>query len=103
MKNIIFYAVGYNKYETNLHHGTIHAEVDALMKLPRQNKPTKIFLCVFKTNKEGNALGLSKCCKHCETSISILSKKKNYIVKKYIILIRQVSYKYCKSWGYIFY
>ena len=82
MKNIIFYAVGYNKYETNLHHGTIHAEVDALMKLPRQKKPKKIFLCVFKTNKKGNILGEGKCCKNCETSISILSKKKNYIVKK---------------------
>lgn len=82
MKIIIFYGAGYNKYETNLNHGTIHAEVDALLKLPVQSKPTKIVLCVFNTNKQGNVLRLSKCCKHCEQSIQILSKKKNYIVKK---------------------
>jgi deoxycytidylate deaminase len=82
MKIIIFYKAGYNKYETDLKHGTIHAEVDALLKLPYQSKRTKIILCVFTTNKEGTLLRKSKCCLNCEKSISILSKKKNYIIKK---------------------
>lgn len=81
MKNIIFYVAGYNKYETTLKHGTIHAEVDALLKLPQQSKPKKISLCVFTTNKEGSILRMSKCCENCEKSIRILSKKKNYIIK----------------------
>lgn len=81
MKNIIFYSTGYNKYETTLKHGTIHAEVDALLKLPQQHKPKKISLCVFTTNKEGTILRMSKCCKNCEKSICILSKKKNYIIQ----------------------
>jgi deoxycytidylate deaminase len=82
MNIIIFYAAGYNKYETTLNHGTIHAEIDALLKLPQQSKPKKISLCVFTTNKEGSILRMSKCCENCEKSIYILSKKKNYIIKK---------------------
>ena len=62
-------------------HGTIHAEIDALLKLPHQHKVKKISLCVFTTNKEGTILRMSKCCENCEKSIFIISKKKNYIIK----------------------
>ena len=81
MNDIIFYKTGYNKYETTLKHGTIHAEVDALLKLPYQSKPKKIYLCVFTTNKEGTILRMSKCCSNCEKSIEVICKKKNYIIK----------------------
>lgn len=63
-------------------HGTIHAEVDALLKLPYQCIPKKISLGVFTTNKEGSVLRMSKCCINCEKSIRIICKKKNYILKK---------------------
>lgn len=82
MTSIVFYTTGYNKYETNMNHGTIHAEVDALLKLPYQSKPKKIILCVFTTNKEGTILRMSKCCRNCEISISLICKRKKYIVKK---------------------
>jgi len=81
MKNIVFYGTGFNKYETTLKHGTIHAEVDALLKLPYQTKPKKISLGVFTTNKDGTILRMSKCCLNCEKSIKLIAKKKKYIVK----------------------
>lgn len=65
-----------------MNHGTIHAEVDAMLKLPKQKNKKKIVLCVFTTNKHGTALRMSMCCDHCRRSINIISKRKNYIVKK---------------------
>lgn len=81
IKNIVFYKVGINKYETTQNHGTIHAEIDALLKLPKQKKLTTINLAVLTTNKVGNRLITSRCCNNCIRSIDIISKKKNYIVK----------------------
>jgi hypothetical protein len=81
MKCIIFYGVGFNKYETTINHGNIHAEVDALLKLPYQQKPKKISLGIFTTNKQGTILRMSKCCINCERSIQIICKKKKYIIK----------------------
>ena len=82
MKSTIFYKVGYNKYETTLQHGTCHAEVDAMLKLPKQRKNKKIILCVFTTNKEANKLITSECCENCKKSIKLISKKKNYTIQK---------------------
>lgn len=82
MKIIVFYRTGYNKYETTLQHGTIHAEVDALIKLPYQTTPKKIIICIFNTNKSGTILKMSKYCENCEKSIHLFSKKRNYIIKK---------------------
>ena len=73
---------GYNKYEMTLNHGTIHAEVDAMLKLPYQKKKTKISLAVYTTNRDGTKLCMSKCCQNCLKSIDIIAKKKNYIVKR---------------------
>jgi hypothetical protein len=65
-----------------LNHGTIHAEVDAMLKLPYQKKKTKISLAVYTTNRDGTKLCMSKCCQNCLKSIDIIAKKKNYIVKR---------------------
>ena len=64
-----------------LSHGTIHAEVDAMLKLPYQKNKKRISLAVFTTNKEGTILRMSKCCDHCLISIHIIAAKKNYIIK----------------------
>ena len=64
-----------------LNHGTIHAEVDAMLKLPYQKKEKQISLAVFTTNKEGTILRMSKCCNNCLKSIQLISKRKNYNVK----------------------
>ena len=75
------FAFGYNKYEMTLIHGTIHAEVDAMLKLPYQKKKKRITLAVFTTNRQGTSLCMSKCCQNCLKSIDIIAKRKNYIVK----------------------
>ncbi len=71
----------------SLKHHTIHAEVDAMLKLPIQKnnnkkKNKKINLAVFTTNKEGTILRMSKCCDNCLKSIHLISKRKNYIIDK---------------------
>ena len=76
------YKFGYNQYEMSLMHHTLHAEVDAMLKLPIQKTKKKINLAVFTTNKQGTILRMSKCCDNCLKSIDLISKKKNYIVKK---------------------
>jgi hypothetical protein len=64
-----------------LNHGTVHAEVDAMLKLPYQKKKKRITLAVFTTNRDGSILRMSKCCDNCLKSIDIISKRKNYIIK----------------------
>jgi deoxycytidylate deaminase len=76
------YTFGYNKYEMTLNHGTIHAEVDAMLKLPYQKKVKRINLAVFTTNRDGTTLRTSKCCQNCLKSIDIIAKRKNYIVNR---------------------
>ena len=65
-----------------LDHGTIHAEVDAMLKLPYQKKIKRINLAVFTTNREGTILRMSKCCHNCLKSIHVIAKRKNYIVNR---------------------
>ena len=66
----------------SLKHHTVHAEVDAMLKLPIQKIKKKINLAVFTTNKEGTILRMSKCCDNCLKSIHLISKRKNYIIQK---------------------
>jgi len=66
----------------SLKHHTVHAEVDAMLKLPIQKNKKKINLAVFTTNKEGTILRMSKCCDNCLKSIYLISKRKNYIIHK---------------------
>jgi deoxycytidylate deaminase len=65
-----------------LSHGTVHAEVDAMLKLPYQKKKKQISLAVYTTNRSGTTLCMSKCCQNCLKSIDIIAKRKNYIVKQ---------------------
>jgi len=65
-----------------LQHGTVHAEVDVMLKLHIQKKTKIINIAVFTTNKTGEKLIMSKCCNNCLRSINIIAAKKNYIVKK---------------------
>lgn len=65
-----------------LNHGTIHAEVDAMLKLPYQKKMKRISLAVFTTNRDGTILRMSKCCQNCLKSINVIAKRKNYIINR---------------------
>ena len=74
--------IGINKYEMTMNHGTVHAEVDALIKLPPAKKRKKIInLAVYTTSRDGSKLLMSKCCNNCIKSIRVISKRKKYIVK----------------------
>lgn len=71
-------SIGFNKYETTIHHGTIHAEVDAFLKLKKQKTIKKINVIIFRTNQENQHKMLSKCCSNCLNSMYLISKKKKY-------------------------
>jgi hypothetical protein len=74
--------IGINKYEMTTNHGTVHAEVDALIKLqPAKKRNTIINLAVYTTSRDGNKLMMSKCCDNCIKSIQVISKRKRYTVK----------------------
>lgn len=79
----MFYSIGYNYYEVNKKHDTIHAEVDCVMNLKswKKNKPKKIYLFVFRTNSKGNKLMMSKPCANCIKYIQENLVKKNYKLK----------------------
>ena len=76
-----------------LNHGTIHAEVDAMLKLPYQKKTKRINLAVFTTNRDGSILRMSKCCHNCLKSIDLIAKKKNYIVNRIYYIDEEGSLK----------
>lgn len=61
----MFYGTGINYYNIDKNHSSIHAEVDAVYNLKRTSKRTKINLFVFRTNKQGNILTMSKPCNNC--------------------------------------
>jgi hypothetical protein len=71
-------SVGFNKYETTINHGTIHAEIDAFLKLKKQKSVKKINVMIFRTNKDNQHLMLSKCCENCLYSMKLISEKKKY-------------------------
>lgn len=61
---------------------TIHAEADALYRLPLRNnkKLQSIHLCVIKTTKTGK-LGNSKPCFHCISTLIAEAPKKGYRIE----------------------
>lgn len=74
----MFYASGINQYNIDCKNGTIHAEVDALLKLEYQSTLKKVDILVFRTNRMGKKLMNAKPCKNCISQILRIFKKKNY-------------------------
>ena len=58
--------------------GKPHAEVNAINKLPINNKRKKVNVFVFRTNKSGKVLTMAKPCDNCIKYI-----KQNLIIKGY--------------------
>ena len=81
INGIVFYGIGYNKYNINLnslnkHPQTVHAEIDACMKVRYTNKVKKVSLLVIRTNPAGTKLLMAKPCNNCiENSKRILNNK----------------------------
>lgn len=74
----MFYVYGVNQYNVDCKNGTIHAEVDALLKLEYQLNLKKVDILVFRTNKSGKKLMNAKPCCNCISQILRIFKKKNY-------------------------
>ena len=60
---------------------TVHAEVDACMKLKRTKKHKKVHLLVIRTNKKGNCLMMAKPCDNCIRKSTKLITDKGYKLK----------------------
>ena len=74
----MFYGKGINYYNIDNKYRTIHAEVDAVNSLPITQKRNKVNLFVFRTNKKGDVLTMSKPCDNCMNYIT-----KNLALKGY--------------------
>jgi cytidine deaminase len=74
---------GINMYNCSKSTNSIHAEVNAIMKLPplpRKKNLKKIDILVIRTSSTGK-LGISKPCGKCLIDMYILPPKRGYIVK----------------------
>jgi len=78
----MFYASGYNKYNIDKNHNTIHAEVDCIQNLKYTKKKKKVNLFVFRTNPKGSELLMSKPCNCCMNYINNNLHKKGYKLHK---------------------
>jgi len=73
---------GTNYYDRKINNRPIHAEIDAINKLPKNktNKVIKINILVIRATKN-NELKMSMPCVHCLYNIVNLPNTKGYIVK----------------------
>tara|TARA_Y100000389_G_C17450756_1_gene514621 strand:+ start:514 stop:792 length:279 start_codon:yes stop_codon:yes gene_type:complete len=74
----MFYGNGINYYNIDGKYNSIHAEVNAINKLPINNKRKKVNVFVFRTNKSGKVLTMAKPCDNCIKYI-----KQNLRIKGY--------------------
>jgi hypothetical protein len=62
-------------------HGTIHCEIDVLLRIKRFKNKKVLNMLIFTTNKQSDKFVRSKSCNNCLNSIKLLAKKKNCIIK----------------------
>jgi len=60
---------------------TVHAEVDASMKLKISTKQKKVYLLVLRTNRRGDCLMMAKPCMNCIRKSTKLITDKGYKLK----------------------
>ena len=83
----MFYSFGYNKYNVNLNktitndnNNTIHAEIDAVLKMPtnKHNHIKKVDALVFRISRNGENIMLGIPCNNCQCNIKKILHKKKY-------------------------
>jgi hypothetical protein len=92
----VFYAYGYNQYNIDLKFKSIHAEVDAINKLKKSEKPCKINIVVFRVNNSGSELLMAKPCNNCINYIKKELSYKNYKLNKCYYTNENGEYIVCK-------
>ena len=91
---IVFYGASINEYNIANSINTIHAEVNTCMRVKRSEKKKKINMCVYRTNKAGNRLMMSKPCLNClKKSYKILGQK-NYHIHRFYWFNREGKIQY---------
>lgn len=68
----------------NTYYDSLHAEVDAIKKLPinKNKKKNKINIFVFRISRsKKHNLVMSRCCNNCINSLYKISEEKNYRIK----------------------
>ena len=92
MRKGIIYSIGVNLYNTDLNTSykshtplTIHAEHNAIHKLPKNPKKRSkvIDIIVFRTNKKGDSLLMSKSCPNCLKHLTRGLIHKNYKLRNF--------------------
>lgn len=82
-KHIMFYAFGYNKYNLHGTTRTIHAEIDAVVKLKKNySKNKSLVVLIFRISKDGNKILLGKPCNTCKYKLETIIRKKGYTLNK---------------------
>jgi len=86
----MFYTIGFNQYGISKRlnkdnfYDSLHAEMDAIQKLPinRKKKMIKINVLVFRISrgKKRNLMN-ARCCDNCYNGLHRVSKQKNYKIK----------------------
>ena len=77
----IGYSVGINHYNNHDPFDTIHAEVDAVFQLKKNEKVKKVNMLVCRVNRNKHELCNAKPCIHCMRYIERNLKRKNFRLK----------------------
>ena len=75
------YSVGINHYNHHDPFDTIHAEVDAVFQLKKNEKVKKVNMLVCRVNRNKHELCNAKPCIHCIKYIERHLKRKNFRLK----------------------
>ena len=78
----MFYAFGYNQYNTDKNFSTIHAECHAINKLPYTSKRTRVNVLVFRICNKGNNIMIGMPCESCKKKIKDGINNKGYILNR---------------------
>lgn len=86
----MFYSTGINQYNVSRRltsdnfYDSLHAEVDAIQKLPinKSKKKIKINVFVYRISRSKNHnLVMAKCCDNCYKTLYKVANEKNYRIK----------------------
>jgi hypothetical protein len=82
-RRVGFYAFGYNRYNLYGTTRTIHAEIDAVVKLKSNYRKSKsVVVLIFRISKDRNKLLLGKPCDNCKHKLKTTIRNKGYNLSK---------------------
>ena len=73
---------GYNYYNTNKFHKSIHAEHNAILKLKKSKKHKKVNVLIFRISKSYKNIMSCLPCEECKKKLKFDIEKKGYCLNK---------------------